>query len=72
MIAAANKRRRYQHDEMAWGVWHIARLTAYAPEKARDFVKLDKLTSRDPQKHAVQTGDWRSQLAKVTAWVKGR
>lgn len=66
------KLRRFRHDEMAWAVWHIARLTAYAPEKARDFVKLDKLKSRDPQKQAGHTADWRSQLAKVTAWVKGR
>lgn len=72
VIAAAMKLRRFRHDEMAWGVWHVAHLTAYAPQKPRDFVKLEKLKSRDPQRHAVQQPDWRSQLAKVTAWVKGK
>lgn len=72
MIAAAHRRRRHEHDARAWAVWHVARLTAYAPEKAKDFVKLEKLLSRDARREAQPASDWRSQLAKVTAWVKGR
>lgn len=72
VIAAANRKRRYEHDEVAWAAWHTAWMIAYAPEKARNFVKLEKLQSRDETKSAAQTGDWRQQLAKVTAWVKGR
>ncbi|RYC10075.1 hypothetical protein [Ciceribacter ferrooxidans] len=72
VLAAAMKRRRHEHDEMAWAAWHTAYLTAYAPQKAREFVKLEKLLSRTENRQTAKSGDWRSQLAKVTAWVKGR
>lgn len=48
--------------------WHTARLTAYAPQKAREFIALEKLL-HVPERKAPQQSDWRAVLAKVQAWV---
>lgn len=47
--------------------WHSAKLTAYPPEKSKDFIKLDKLLHRE--KPASQAGSWRDKLAEARAWV---
>lgn len=43
ILAGVVMSRRRQHDERAWSAWMTARLTAYAPKKAKDFVKLKAL-----------------------------
>ncbi|MBP1849696.1 hypothetical protein [Rhizobium halophytocola] len=66
--ACAEKARR-EHDERAWLAWHTARLTAYAPEKPRNFIKLEKLFWRKSSKNQSSGHDWRAVLAKVQGWV---
>ncbi|CCE96151.1 hypothetical protein SFHH103_01654 [Sinorhizobium fredii HH103] len=44
----------------------MARLSAYAPSKAKDFIKLEKILLRDDQQTAKP--DWRDVYAKVRAW----
>lgn len=51
--------------------WHIARLNAYAPQKAREFPKLDSLMHRDGSKVApVQSAD--EQIAVLKGIFAGR
>jgi len=58
-----------EHDELINAAWVTARLTAYAPAKARDFVKIEKLlVSREEQKPALpQT--WQEQFAIAQQWT---
>lgn len=70
---AAAKLRR-QHNEWAWLAWHTARLTAYAPQKARDFQKLETLlrdAPREPKRR--QTVEEQIAIAhRWTAALRGR
>lgn len=50
--------------------WHVARLNAYAPPKATDFMKLDALLNKGAS--AIPRQSWQSQLASVEGWVKSR
>lgn len=63
--AVANQRKR--QNELLTAAWFMARLSAYAPTKAKDFIKLEKILLRDgPQQTAKP--DWRDVFAKVRAW----
>lgn len=47
----------------------MAKLSAYAPQKAKDFVKLEKILLHDtPAKTAKP--HWRDVLAKMSGWAK--
>jgi len=50
--------------------WHVAQLTAYAPAKATEFVKLDALL--DKGQVAAPKKSWKMQFSAVEAWVKSR
>lgn len=68
VLRAANSRRDYEFEVTAWLAWTTSYLTAYAPQKADKFPKLEKLTAarkRKPQKRE----DWQSSLARIKAWV---
>lgn len=45
----------------------MARLSAYAPAKAKDFIKLEKILLRDDRQQTAKS-DWRDVFAKVRAW----
>lgn len=63
---SANRLRR-EHNDRAWAVWHTAYLTAYAPEKPRDFTKLKLLLHDAPVK--TRSLDWRNEFAAFSAWA---
>jgi hypothetical protein len=69
IIRGAVARQQRHHDELAWAAWHVARLTAYPPEKASDFIKLDDMLSK-PQKQRKQP-DWESDFLACQGWAKG-
>jgi len=51
--------------------WHIARLNAYAPQKARDFTKLDSLLfSEEPARKSAQPIE--EQIAVLKGIFAGR
>jgi len=60
--------RRNAHNDRAWLAHTIAYLSTYHPQKAKDFVKLERLriseTKADPK-----STDWKAQFAKVQAWA---
>lgn len=70
VIEGAAARRRYEHNERAWQAHTGAQLAVYAPAKANDFPPLDRLLAREV-KVPPKPKDWKTVLAKVTAWVNG-
>lgn len=51
--------------------WHVARLNAYAPQKAREFTKLEELLHTDtPIQARQQTAD--EQIAVLKSIFGGR
>jgi len=46
--------------------WTMARLNAYAPEKARQFVKLESLLHREDKRPQRQS--WETQAAILANW----
>lgn len=69
IMRGCTNRAKREHNDRAWHAWHTAFLTAYAPQKSREFVKLKKLQAKDAASQQEQVPDWRAQLAKVQAWV---
>lgn len=70
MIEGAAERRRHEQNGRAWQAHQTAKMTAYAPKKITDFWSLDSLTTRET-KTPSKPKDWKTVLAKVTAWVNG-
>ncbi|MGG7518842.1 hypothetical protein ACQ3G6_13235 [Allorhizobium undicola] len=70
VLAACKRRRQFEHSQHAWLAHTVAFLTAYAPEKAAKFPKLEKLLPKVEQKPKAAP-HWRDVLAKVKAWAKG-
>lgn len=60
-----------QHNENAWLAWHIAFMSAYAPDKSKSFFKLKNLMfgRKAPEK---KQQDWRESLAAFSAWAKSK
>lgn len=58
-----------EHNELMNATWVNAWLTAYAPAKARDFVKVEKLLVNDRPKPALRQS-WQEQLAVAKAWAE--
>ncbi|OMQ44926.1 hypothetical protein [Ensifer sp. 1H6] len=69
IIRGAAAHRRHRLNELITAAWYTARLSAYAPQKAKDFQKLDKILISET-KQAKSQPDWRDVLAKVSGWVK--
>ncbi len=64
----AAKRLEREHNETAWLAWHVAFMSAYAPQKSETFFKLKNLLwGRKPTEQKPQ--DWRDSLAAFSAWV---
>ncbi len=58
-----------EHNELMNAAWVNASLTAYAPPKARDFVKVEKLlVLRDEPKTAARQ-TWEQQFAVAQQWT---
>ncbi len=57
-----------EHNELMNAAWVNASLTAYAPAKARDFVKIEKLLVNDQPKHRPRQ-TWQQQLAVAQHWT---
>lgn len=70
VLGGATAKRRFDHNQMMHGVHAGAKLTAYAPSKAKDFPPLDCLLIRETTGPA-RPKHWTAVFAKVTAWVKG-
>lgn len=58
-----------EHNELMNAAWVNASLTAYAPAKARDFVKIEKLLINDQPKRVARQ-PWQEQLAVAKAWAE--
>jgi len=67
-VRGAVKGHRQRHNMLMSIAWHTARLTAYAPQKPREFIPLKKLL-QEPEKKAPTPSDWRAVLAKVQVWA---
>ncbi|WP_166163103.1 hypothetical protein [Chelativorans oligotrophicus] len=63
-------RLKCDHRNRAWAVWHTAHLTAYAPTKPKDFVRLEKLLRIEGDKPR-RKRDWREDFAAMSAWAQG-
>lgn len=50
IFEGAQMRARREHDERMHMVWMGAQLTAYAPDKADRFIRLDKILLDRPQR----------------------
>lgn len=66
-IAAAERRLDQEHNQAAWVAWHTAFLTAYAPVKSTEFIKLDSLLRGQKPEKAQQTAD--EQISIAMAWT---
>lgn len=64
-------RLRREHNDRAWAVWHTAYLTAYAPEKPKNFTKLKALLHDAPAEKPASV-DWRGEFAAFSAWAGAR
>lgn len=57
-----------EHDSRAWLAWHIAQVSAYPPEKPRDFPPLRNfLWGKKPKPKPV---DWQQSFAAFSAWAQ--
>ncbi len=73
VMRGVSARERRTHNANAWMAHTMAYLSSYAPEKSRDFTKLEKLQDRGRGGSKSQPQqNWRQQLAKVQGWVKRR
>ncbi|MCF1452297.1 hypothetical protein ACQZ61_04085 [Agrobacterium vitis] len=74
VFKACHDRRLFEHDQRAWLAHTTAFLTAYAPQKSREFPKLKIIESKKPEAPpaAATKSDWRAMLDKARAWVKGK
>ena len=52
--------------------WHTARLTAYAPAKGRDFIKLDKMLVEPNHAQQRTRQSPEQQLEVMKAFMAGR
>lgn len=68
ILRGAQDRQKDRFNLLAWAVWHVAKLTAYAPEKSRDFIKLEKLKWKD-KPSGETAGNWQEMFARAKAWV---
>ncbi|WP_195162112.1 hypothetical protein [Mesorhizobium sp. NBSH29] len=48
--------------------WHIAYLSAYAPEKPKNFTKLKNLLQSD-KSAKIAKPDWQRDFASFSAWA---
>jgi hypothetical protein len=68
VFRACHARREYEFDVVAWASWTTSYLTAYAPQKPKDFPKLEKLTLARRKKPR-PAEDWQTSLKRIEAWV---
>lgn len=68
LFESAGNRRRQDFDQFAWLAHTTAKLSAYAPPKAKDFPKLEKLLAKKQDRRAPPP-DWQNDFAKVEAWL---
>jgi len=70
-VAGARERFIREHNENMSLAWHVARLNAYAPQKAREFPKLESLLhSEGPKPGPVQSVE--DQIAVLKGIFAGR
>lgn len=69
ILAGIAIRLRREHNEHAWHAWHTAYLGAYAPEKSREFIRLEKLMLHAPADEVQKTSDWRQEFDAFAAWA---
>jgi len=70
-MQGASQRRIREHDDRAWLAWHTANLTAYAPAKGREFIKLETLYHQPETRQQIrQTPE--QQLAIARSWMASR
>jgi hypothetical protein len=70
-MKGASERLIREHNERAWLAWHTAQLTAYAPAKGREFIKLEKLL-RQSETHKQHRQSAEQQLAIAKSWMASR
>ncbi|ODA67675.1 hypothetical protein A7A08_01710 [Methyloligella halotolerans] len=57
-----------QYNERAWLAWHTAWLTAYAPQKSTQFVKLKSLLhDAEPRSRPMQSMEEQISVAQMWA-----
>ncbi len=56
-----------ERDLAIAAAWHGAWLTAYAPQKSGDFIRLDRLISDRPAQGRAR--DWQHSFASWSAWA---
>lgn len=69
ILTGVSKRLIQERNLAMEAAWHTARLTAYAPEKGRDFTKLKDMLYREKSEKVAS--DWQDKLAEVQSWVSG-
>lgn len=69
-MEGAEARLRREATERAWLAWHVAFMTAYAPPKARDFFRIERLVPRAARKPAERPSA-EEDFARLEAWVAG-
>ena len=57
-----------EHDQAAKFAWHIAFMSAYAPQKQKDFWRLKTLLWRDKPAQK-QATPWRDKFSAMSSWV---
>lgn len=68
---AASQRLIREHNGRAWLAWQTAGLTAYAPAKGRDFIKLEALqATSEPTAKPKQTPE--QQIAVLKSVMAAR
>jgi hypothetical protein len=60
--------RRHRQNDLITAAWFMARLSVYAPQKPKDFIKLQKILLREQEPERPEKPDWRRVYAKVMAW----
>lgn len=69
IIAGAKNRQRHAHNDLMQAAWLTAKLTAFAPDKAGKFIKLERVLAEaeaTPTRSPRQT--WQQQMAIIEKW----
>lgn len=70
ILDGVSNRLKREHNERAWAVWHTAYLTAYAPQKSREFTKLKTLLHGEDKPKRRQTAE---EIEAITrSWLSSR
>lgn len=77
MFDGIGAREERRHNDSAWLAWHIAFMSAYAPEQSKKFWKLKSFlwkapTSVQDKPEKSRASAWRDSFSAFAAWAESK